>query len=88
MAVFQFFNAINSRSQNLSIFKKGFFSNKYFLGALLVASSLQVAAIYLFGPFLGTVPFSPFDWFEVILVSSTVLFADELRKYYQKSKNK
>jgi Ca2+-transporting ATPase len=82
MTLFQFFNAINCRSLNLSIFKKGLFSNKYLIAALAAAFTLQISAIYILNPFLGTVPFNPFDWIVVIIVTSTVLIGDELRKYY------
>ncbi|MFX1508042.1 MAG: cation-translocating P-type ATPase [Promethearchaeota archaeon] len=88
MTVFQFFNALNCRSLNLSIFTKGLFSNKYLITAFAAASTLQIAAIYVLNPFLGTVPLTLFDWFIVIGVTLSVFIGDEIRKYYIKRKRK
>jgi Ca2+-transporting ATPase len=83
MAMFQVFNALNVRSRTRSLFQVGLFTNKYLLGALVLSVTLQVLATLV--PFLrvalGTVPLSPGDWGRIVLVSSSVFVAVEIRKW-------
>jgi len=82
MAMFQVFNAFNCRSGTKSVFKLGFFTNKYLFGAIAASVSLQVLAT-IFAPLkvaLGTTVLSVWDWMTILAVSSSVFFADELRK--------
>lgn len=82
MAMFQVFNALNCRSRTKSVFKLGFFTNKYLFAAIAASVSLQVLAT-IFAPLkvaLGTTTLSSWDWMTIIIVSSSVFFADELRK--------
>jgi Ca2+-transporting ATPase len=82
MAIFQLFNSLNVRSATLSIFSIGFLSNRWLVAAIITGVMLQIAAIYI--PFMQTLfqttPLSFIEWFLVILVSSTVLWEEELRK--------
>ncbi|MCX8153330.1 MAG: HAD-IC family P-type ATPase [Candidatus Bathyarchaeota archaeon] len=83
IAMFQVFNALNCRSRTASIFKLGLTTNKYLLSGIVASVSLQVLAT-LAPPLqaaLGTTTLSPFDWLLIILVSSSVLIADEIRKF-------
>ncbi|MCX8182060.1 MAG: HAD-IC family P-type ATPase [Candidatus Methanomethyliaceae archaeon] len=83
IAMFQVFNAINCRSRTTSIFKLGFITNKYLLIGIITSVSLQILATFLH-PLqiaLGTIALSFWDWAKVFLVSSSVFFADELRKF-------
>jgi len=82
LAMFQVFNALNCRSRDKSVFKIGLFSNKYLIGAIAVSITLQFLATNLsfFQMALGTVALSLYDWATLVLVSSTVFIADELRK--------
>ncbi len=82
MAMFQVFNALNCRSRTNSIFRMGFFSNRYLIGAVVLSLTLQilVTVVPLFQVALGTIALSLEDWAMIFLVSSTVLFGDELRK--------
>ncbi|MFW6117686.1 MAG: cation-translocating P-type ATPase, partial [Thermoproteota archaeon] len=82
MAMFQVFNSLNCRSRNKSVFKLGFFTNKYLLGAIIISISLQVLATILpvFQVALGTTILSPWDWLTITLTSSSIFFADEIRK--------
>jgi P-type Ca2+ transporter type 2C len=86
LAMFQVFNALNCRSRTRSIFQMGFFKNPYLIMAIAASIILQVGAIYL--PFmqkaLGTTPLTIQDWGWIILVSSSVLFVDEIRKLIQR----
>lgn len=82
IAMFQVFNALNCRSRTTSVFKLGLTTNKYLLGGITASVSLQVLAT-LVPPLqtaLGTISLSPMDWLLIILVSSSVLIAEELRK--------
>ncbi|MFW5895140.1 MAG: cation-translocating P-type ATPase [archaeon] len=82
MAMFQIFNSLNCRSSDKSVFELGFFSNKYLIGAIMVSILFQFAAVYLlaFNFLLGTTPIPILDWLIIILISSSVLVADEIRK--------
>jgi Ca2+-transporting ATPase len=70
------------RSVNTSAFKIGLLSNPWLNAAILTALVLQVAAIHL--PFMqklfDTVPLTAYEWFLIVLISSTVLWVGEIRK--------
>ncbi len=78
----QWFNALNARSEQRSLFRVGLFKNRWLLGGIGLAVLIQVAVIYL--PLLQgvfyTVPLGIRDWGLVLLVSSSVLVAEEIRK--------
>ncbi len=86
LAMFQVFNALNCRSRDKSVFQLGLFKNPYLIGAIVASILLQLAAEHV--PFLqaalGTVPLSLADWGWIVLVSSSVFVADELRKLVQR----
>ncbi len=87
IAMFQVFNSLNVRSRTKSVFGLGFFSNPYLIGAICVSLALQVAVTLV--PFLQvaleTVPLALADWGTIILVSSSVFVADEIRKAVQRA---
>ena len=82
LAMFQVFNALNCRSRDTSVFQLGLFANRYLVGAVLLSILLQIAANRL--PFmqtaLGTVSLTLMDWAMIVLVSSSIFVADEVRK--------
>jgi Ca2+-transporting ATPase len=82
LAMFQVFNSLNCRSRDKSVFQLGLFSNRWLLGAIVLSVVLQIAAEYV--PFmqmaLGTVPLSWQDWGLIVLITSSVFVADEIRK--------
>lgn len=82
LAMFQVFNSLNCRSRSKSVFQVGFFKNPFLIGAITLSILLQLAAEHV--PFmqraLGTTPLSLSDWGLLIAVSSSIFFADELRK--------
>ena len=82
LAMFQVFNALNCRSRTKSLFQLGVFSNKYLAGAITISVLLQLLAnkLSFLRVALGTVPLSMRDWGMIVLVSSSVFIADELRK--------
>lgn len=82
LAFFQVFNALNCRSRDKSVFQLGLFSNRYLLGGLFLSVLLQIMAtrLHIMQRFLGTEPLAPLDWVMIVLVSSSIFVADEVRK--------
>jgi Ca2+-transporting ATPase len=82
LAVFQWFNVWNCRSDKKSIFTQNPFSNLYLVLATVVVISLHVAIIYL--PFLQnifkTTALSLNEWGLIIMVASSILVTEEIRK--------
>lgn len=89
LAVFQWFNVWNVRSERQSIFHKPF-SNPYLVLSITITIFLHLFAIY--HPFmqniLDTTPISLFDWGYIILIASSVVWVEEIRKYFYRKKNK
>jgi Ca2+-transporting ATPase len=79
---FQWFNALNSRSTHLSVFKIGFFSNRWLMIGLPVAIALQLLVIYAppLQDLFHTVPLNASQWGIVIGVSASVWVLEEIRK--------
>jgi Ca2+-transporting ATPase len=75
-------NAFNCRSGHTSLFRMGFFSNKWLVYACASSFLLMLAAIYV--PFLQvalrTAPLSIGDWIVVLGAASTVFIAVEIAK--------
>ncbi|MBI2065562.1 MAG: HAD-IC family P-type ATPase [Candidatus Zambryskibacteria bacterium] len=88
LAVFQWFNAWNCRSQSESIFKTNPFENKFMIGATASALLFQILAIYnpLFQKFLHTVPLDLSEWFVIISLATSIIFAEEIRKFFVRRK--
>ena len=88
LAVFQWFNAWNCRSESKSIFQMDFFSNKFLLGATTLVIFLQILAVYT--PFLQsilrTVPLTPCEWLMIIPVAASIVAVEEARKYLYRKK--
>ena len=84
MAVFQWFNAWNCRSESKSIFQMNPFSNRYLVGATTLVVSLQLFAVY--NPFmqkvLHTTPLSFSEWGILVSVAVSVIFVEEIRKFF------
>lgn len=82
MAMFQWFNAWNCRSEHKSLFSLGFFSNRWLIAATLFVLFLQVLVLYTqpLQSIFKTVPLSVQDWFVVIAVSVPIMALEEIRK--------
>jgi Ca2+-transporting ATPase len=82
LAVFQWFNAWNCRSQIKSIFTSNPFSNKFLVGATGIVIGLQILAIYnpFFQKVLRTVPLNGKDWLVIIAVAFSIVIIEEVRK--------
>ncbi|AKB41216.1 calcium-transporting P-type ATPase, PMR1-type [Methanosarcina mazei] len=80
------FNAFNWRSDRLSVFSLGIFTNRPLIYAILSTVLLQLAAIYV--PVLQTafrtVPLSLSDWGMIIPLASTTLIVMEVVKYLER----
>jgi Ca2+-transporting ATPase len=83
LAVFQWFNAWNCRSERTSLFKTNLFSNKFLLGATAIVVLLQLLAVYnpIFQNILRTVPLSLSEWLVIVPVAASVLVVEEARKF-------
>lgn len=86
LAVFQWFNAYNCRSEKKSVFASNPFSNIYLTGAMVLVVGLQFLAVY--APFmqkiLHTVPLSLADWLIIIPVSMSIIVVEEIRKLFHR----
>ena len=82
LMMFQMFNVLNQRSEEVSLFKLGVFSNRWLIGAIALSVILQITVVYLpvLNTIFGTMPLAAIDWLWVLLVSSTVLIFGEIMK--------
>nr|WP_225937768.1 HAD-IC family P-type ATPase [Myxococcus sp. RHSTA-1-4] len=82
LAVCQWFNVLNCRSEWKSVFQMGLLTNRWLVGGLVLGNLLQAAVVFL--PFMNevfhTVPFSLKEVLTIGAVASTVLWVEELRK--------
>ncbi|MES2994693.1 MAG: HAD-IC family P-type ATPase [Patescibacteria group bacterium] len=84
LAVLQWYNAWNCRSETRSIFSMNPFSNPYLIGATTVVVILQILAVYT--PFLQgvlhTVPLSLDEWKLVLVAGLPIIVVEEIRKLF------
>jgi len=82
LVAFQWFNALNARSDRQSIFRLGFFSNRPLIGGIALAVLLQIMVIYLppLQDVFYTVPLGLADWGFIVLIALALLAVEELRK--------
>lgn len=82
LAVFQWMNAWNSRSETSSVFKINPFSNWWLIGGTAVAFVFQLLAVYhpFFQSFLRTVPLNVMDWLIILALSLSIIVVEEIRK--------
>lgn len=83
LAMFQWFNALNCRSETLSIFQIGLFSNFWLTVATITVFFLQALVVY--APFMQqifkTVPLTPAHWLYAVGIASSILIIEEIRKF-------
>jgi Ca2+-transporting ATPase len=82
MAMFQWFNAWNCRSETKSIFQLGLFSNRWLLLAFAVVFGLQILVLNasFMQSIFKTVPLSFDQWLIIFGISSSLFLIEELRK--------
>lgn len=82
MAMYQWFNAWNCRSETQSLIKIGLFTNTWLIAVMILVFSLQSAIVYV--PFMQhifkTVPLSLQDWIIVIALTAPIILLEETRK--------
>jgi Ca2+-transporting ATPase len=81
-------NVFNARSETSSIFKIGFFSNLWLLGAIAISIALTImmTEIPFLQHYLGTTGLDSFDWSIVAASSILVLVVEEFRKVFARKK--
>lgn len=84
LAVFQWFNAWNCRSEEKSIFSLNPFSNKFLVLATIIVVSLQFLAVYnpFFQNILKTVPIGAKDWLIILPIAFSIVVVEEIRKFF------
>jgi Ca2+-transporting ATPase len=82
LVFFQMMNVFNCRSRTASIFSLNFFSNGFLLFVVGISVMLQILVVHLtfFQEIFKTVSLSLGDWGVVVLISSSVIIFEELRK--------
>jgi magnesium-transporting ATPase (P-type) len=82
LAICEWFNTLNCRSESKSALTPQVFRNRWLLGGLLAANILLALAIFWrpLGEILHTVPFGLREFVSLGLVGSVVLWAEEARK--------
>lgn len=88
LAVFQWFNAWNSRSEGRSIFQINPFSNIYLVGSTLIVIMLQLLALNapIMKEVLHTQELALADWVTILPVASSIIFVEEIRKFFYRRK--
>ncbi len=82
LAVCQWYNAFNVRSEVRSVFNRHFFGNPFLFVALAVVAGLQVLAVYWtpLQDLLRTAPLALKDWYVILGWSLVVIATEEIRK--------
>lgn len=83
LAVLQWVNAWNCRSEKTSAFRN-LFTNPFLVIATLVVVVLQLLAIYnpVFQTFLKTTPLNANEWLIILASSIPLLVVEEIRKFF------
>jgi Ca2+-transporting ATPase len=88
LAMFQWFNAWNCRSETESLFRTNPFSNKFLIMATMTVIFLQLLAVYT--PFLQkllhTMPLTLGEWLVIIPVAASVVVVEEIRKWWYRGR--
>lgn len=85
----ELFRAYTSRSETYSVFKIGFFKNKYMVGGTLVSFLLLLLVIYVpaLREIFDTVKLSFYDWDIIVLFGLIPFVAAEISKIFLKDKD-
>jgi magnesium-transporting ATPase (P-type) len=88
LAVCQWFNVLNCRSERRSALNLSVLANPWLLGGLVAGNLLQAAVVFLppFNRVFHTVPFSLREIVAIGVVASFVLWVEELRKLVVRSR--
>jgi Ca2+-transporting ATPase len=88
MVFFQFYQALNCRSETESIFSMSPMSNPFLFYAMIAAFFAQLAVLYVpaFQWIFRTVPLTMTEWLEIVLVTVTIIIAVEMDKWIRRRK--
>lgn len=86
LAVFQWFNAWNCRSDTRSVFMMNPFSNKFLIAATGTVIALQIFAVYhpVMNRLLHTTPLGLAEWTVIIPIAASVIAVEEIRKFFRR----
>lgn len=82
LAAFQWFNACNCRSEYKSLFQLGLFTNGWLIAATVFVAVLQLLLLHvpLLQTWFKTVPLNGYQWAFALIIASSVVVLEELRK--------
>ena len=86
LAIYQWFNAWNCKSDTQSLFTAKPFSNPFLVGATLIIIFLQSMAVYnpTMQKLLHTAPLSISEWLLLAGVAFSIIIAEEIRKAFSR----
>ncbi len=84
LAICEWWNVLNCRSESKSALTLGLFRNPWLLGGLLAGNLLQIAVVFWapLGRVFHTVPIGPAEVVALGVVGSLVLWVEEIRKLF------
>jgi P-type Ca2+ transporter type 2C len=90
LAVVQWFNIWNCRSESESVFAHNPLRSPLLIGATAIVVGLQMLAVYhpLFQTVLGTVPLTLGDWMLIVPVALSIIVVEEVRKFFYRARQR
>ncbi|MDH3830107.1 MAG: HAD-IC family P-type ATPase [Gammaproteobacteria bacterium] len=85
MVLFENVHVLNSRSETLSVFRQGVFSNRFLVVAIFCAQAIHIGAMYTPGlrEILQLEPVTLHQWMQLLVVALLLIVVDELHKYWR-----
>jgi potassium/sodium efflux P-type ATPase len=82
LAMTQMANLMQARSEKLSVFKIGFFKNKFVIGAIFISVGMLLSFMHIpiLARYLHMAPIDFWDWMIVVGATLAVFFFEEARK--------
>jgi len=82
MVLFENVHVLNSRSETVSVFRQGLFSNRFLIVAILGAQAIHIAAMYTPGlrTILQVEPVTLLQWSQLLMIALFLIVVDELHK--------
>jgi magnesium-transporting ATPase (P-type) len=90
LAMCQWFNVLNCQSATASALGPGLLRNRWLLGGLTLSVALQALVLYAppMNALFHTVPLTPESLLPLLALASAVLWAEELRKLFVRSRTR
>lgn len=89
MVIFQFYQALNCRSETHSVFRMNPMSNPFLFFSMIAAFFAHLAVLYV--PALQwvfrTVPLTGKEWISIALITVTIIIAVEIDKWIRRKRN-